>query len=68
MVDRIWAKVKSAAKGGAARAHPLSRKEAEGILQEICAMERVALPRDAFEYFVRELMRLSDPTLPTDWA
>ncbi len=67
MVDRIWSKVKTAAEGGAPRAdHHLSRGEAENILQDICTKEGIRLPQEAFDYFVRELERLSDPRLPED--
>lgn len=66
MVDRIWSKVKTAAKSGRTPAHQLSREEAENVLQEICAKEGIHLPQDAFDYFVRELVRLSDPTTLKD--
>lgn len=66
MIDRIWFKVKTAAKGEGTRAHRLSRDEAENALQEICAKEGVRLPQDAFDYFVGELVSLSDPKAPKD--
>ena len=68
VIDRIWLKIKTSAKGGGARAHHLSPEQAENILQDICSKEGIRLPQDAFDYFVRELVRLSDPIPPKDSA
>jgi hypothetical protein len=67
-VDRIWSKIKIAAQGGGTGTHHLNPEAAKSILQEICDKEGICLPQDAFDYFVRELVRLSDPVPPNDSA
>jgi hypothetical protein len=60
-VDRIWQNVKETALRQARNKHRLSREESERIVESICITEgRLSLPRDAIEYFARELVRLTD--------
>jgi hypothetical protein len=63
-VDRIWLRIKEAARRNGRRKRPLSHSDAERIIEEIVAEERIALPRDAVEYFGRELLRLAEDAKP----
>ena len=64
-IDRIWLRIKEAAQGTARRKRPLTLEDSERIVEGIVAEERLMLPRDAVEYFARELMRLSEDGLKT---
>jgi hypothetical protein len=60
-VDRVWLGIKKAANLNARRRHRLTRSESERIVRDLCSAEaKISLPRDAIEYFARELMRLTE--------
>lgn len=59
-VDRIWLRIKETARRTARRKSPLSPTDAERIVEGIVAEERISVPRDAVEYFARELLRLTE--------
>ena len=63
-VDRIWLRIKEAARRNGRRKRPLSRADAERVIEGIVAEERIAVPRDAVEYFARELLRLAENARP----
>lgn len=63
-VDRIWLRIKEEARRNGARRRSLSRGDAERIIERIVAEERIAVPRDAVEFFARELLRLAENTKP----
>lgn len=64
-LEQIWQSIKETARRQARNKHGLSREEAERIVELICVSEgRLSLPRDAVEYYARELMRLTGEQVP----
>jgi hypothetical protein len=64
-LERIWESIKETARRHARNKHRLSREEAERVVESICVTEgRLSLPRDAVEYYARELMRLTGEKTP----
>ena len=61
-VDRIWLRIKETASRNGTRRGPLTRADAERMVERIVADERISVPRDALEYFARELLRLAEDT------
>ena len=59
-IDQLWLTIKETARQRARRKDRLSLDESTRIVESICMTEgRLSLPRDAIDYFARELVRLT---------